>query len=37
VPHPPTADLEALLRELSDAGIEYIVVGGAAAVIIVLV
>jgi hypothetical protein len=33
VPHPNTADLEALLRELAAAGIEYIVVGGAAAVI----
>jgi hypothetical protein len=33
VRHPPTADLEALLRELGDAGIDYIVVGGVAAVI----
>jgi hypothetical protein len=31
--HPRTADLEALLRALQDAGIESIVVGGAAAVI----
>lgn len=31
--HPPTADLAALLRELVDAGVEFIVVGGAAAVI----
>ena len=31
--HPPTADLEALLRELVDANVEFIVVGGAAAVI----
>jgi len=30
---PPTADLEALLRELSGAGVEFIIVGGAAAVI----
>lgn len=30
---PPTADLESLLRALGDAGIEFIVVGGAAAVI----
>lgn len=33
MPHPPTADLEALIRELSAAGLEYIIVGGAAAVI----
>jgi len=33
VRHPPTADLEALLRELVTAGVELIVVGGAAAVI----
>jgi predicted nucleotidyltransferase len=33
VPRPATADLEALLRELSNAGVEFIVVGGAAAVI----
>jgi predicted nucleotidyltransferase len=33
VPRPATADLEALLRELQGAGIEFIVVGGAAAVI----
>ena len=33
MPHPATADLEALLRALSEAGVEYIVVGGAAAVI----
>lgn len=33
MPHPPTADLEALLRALAAANIEYIVVGGAAAVI----
>ena len=31
--HPPTADLEQLLRELHAAGVEHIVVGGAAAVI----
>ena len=31
--HPPTADLEALLGELAAAGVEFIVVGGAAAVI----
>jgi hypothetical protein len=30
VPHPPTADLEALLRAL---GVDFILVGGAAAVI----
>lgn len=30
---PPTADLEGLLRALTDAEIEFIVVGGAAAVI----
>ena len=28
--HPPTADLEALIRELVSAGVELIVVGGAA-------
>ncbi len=33
MPRPATADLEALLRALVDAGIEFIVVGGAAAVI----
>jgi hypothetical protein len=33
VRHPPTADLDALLRELVDAGVAFIVVGGAAAVI----
>ena len=33
MPHPNTADLEALLRELAAAGVEFIVVGGAAAVI----
>jgi hypothetical protein len=33
VRHPPTADLEALLRALQDAGIAAMVVGGAAAVI----
>jgi hypothetical protein len=33
VQHPPTADLEALIHALVDAGIELIVVGGAAAVI----
>jgi len=33
VPHPPTADLEALLRALSTAGVKFIVVGGGAAVI----
>lgn len=31
--HPPTADLEQLIRELVAAGVEFIVVGGAAAVI----
>ena len=33
MPHPRTADLEALLRALVSAGIDLIVVGGAAAVI----
>lgn len=33
MPRPATADLEALLRALVTAGIEFIVVGGAAAVI----
>lgn len=33
VRHPPTADIEALLRALRDAYVELIVVGGAAAVI----
>jgi hypothetical protein len=33
VPRPATADLEALLRALAAAGVEFIVVGGAAAVI----
>lgn len=33
VPHPPTADLEALLRALLGGGVRFIVVGGAAAVI----
>jgi hypothetical protein len=33
VRHPPTADLEALIRALDAAGVEFIVVGGAAAVI----
>ncbi len=33
MPHPPIADLEALIRELLVAGVELIVVGGAAAVI----
>lgn len=33
MPRPPTADLEGLLRALSGDGIEFIVVGGAAAVI----
>lgn len=33
MPHPKTADLEVLLRALVDAGVEMIVVGGAAAVI----
>lgn len=31
--HPPTADIEALLRALADAHVELIVVGGVAAVI----
>lgn len=31
--HPPTADIEALLRALVSADVEFIVVGGAAAVI----
>ncbi|MEJ7598556.1 MAG: hypothetical protein WKG01_11665 [Kofleriaceae bacterium] len=33
MPRPATADLEALLRELVSAGLSFIVVGGAAAVI----
>lgn len=33
MPRPETADIEALLRELQNAGVEMIVVGGAAAVI----
>jgi len=33
VQHPRIADLEALLRAIADAGVEAIVVGGAAAVI----
>jgi len=33
VPRPATADIEALLRALAQAGVESIVVGGAAAVI----
>lgn len=33
MPRPATADLEGLLRALTDAGIAFIVVGGAAAVI----
>jgi hypothetical protein len=33
VRHRPTADLELLLEELASAGVEHIVVGGAAAVI----
>jgi predicted nucleotidyltransferase len=33
VQRPPTADLEQLLRELAAGGVEFIVVGGAAAVI----
>ncbi|MCE9576159.1 MAG: hypothetical protein K8W52_23625 [Deltaproteobacteria bacterium] len=33
MPRPATADLEALLRALVDAGVDFIVVGGAAAVI----
>jgi len=33
VTHPPTADLDALLAALAAAGIEHIVVGGAAAVL----
>lgn len=33
MPHPRTADLEALLRAITEAGVEAIVVGGAAAVI----
>jgi hypothetical protein len=31
VRHPPTADLEQLIRTLTDGGVEFIVVGGAAA------
>jgi hypothetical protein len=31
--HPPTADLDALLVELQQAGVEHIIVGGAAAVL----
>ena len=30
--HPSAADLQALLAKLSDAGVEFIIVGGAAAV-----
>ncbi len=33
MPRPATADLEALIRELLAAGVEFLVVGGAAAVI----
>ncbi|MEO6080614.1 MAG: hypothetical protein ABIQ86_12645 [Steroidobacteraceae bacterium] len=33
MPHPKEADLEALLQSLVDAGVEFIVVGGAAAVL----
>jgi hypothetical protein len=33
VSHPRTADLEALLDRLSEAGVEFIIVGGAAAVL----
>jgi hypothetical protein len=33
VAHPPTADLEALIAALFEAGVEHIVVGGAAAVL----
>jgi hypothetical protein len=33
VSHPRTADLEALLLALCDAGVEFLVVGGAAAVL----
>ncbi len=33
VSHPPRVDLVALLRELLDAGVEFIVVGGGAAVL----
>jgi len=33
VPHPKEADLEALLQALVDAGVEFVVVGGAAAVL----
>ncbi len=33
MPRPATADLEGLLRALTDAGVVFIVVGGAAAVI----
>jgi hypothetical protein len=33
MPHPRTADLEALLRALFDGNVQFIVVGGAAAVI----
>ncbi len=32
-PHPKVTDLPALLAELCDAGIEFIIVGGAACVI----
>lgn len=31
--HPPRADLDALVQALLDAGVEFIVVGGAAAVL----
>jgi hypothetical protein len=33
MPHPPRADLAALLQALISAGVEFIVVGGAAAVL----
>jgi predicted nucleotidyltransferase len=33
MPHPPQADLGALIAALAEAGVEFIVVGGAAAVL----
>jgi predicted nucleotidyltransferase len=33
MPHPKTADLDALIQALLEAGVEFIVIGGAAAVL----
>lgn len=33
IPHPPSADLDALIEALLGAGVEFIVVGGAAAIL----